>query len=209
MSKLDDLFSQNMAWAESVKASRPDHFINLSQKHAPKYLWLGCSDSRVNPAKLLNLPAHEIFVHRNIANLVSNQDINVMSVVQYAVEALSVKHIVICGHRFCGGIKAVLDGQLSGPIREWLKPVVDLKASIEDRLDQFSNEQRCDELCKQNVIQQVINVCNSSTVQGAWKQGEELFVHGWVYDLETGLLNSLISDISSNKGIPSIAEEYF
>ena len=209
LSELSELFSRNVAWADKIKSRTPHFFKNLSKKHKPKYLWIGCSDSRTAPDRLLNLPSEEIFVHRNIANQIHSDDTNCMSVVQYAVDQLKVSHIVVCGHSYCGGVRAALDGQTSGPIDQWLRPLTTLKTSISKKLEKSSSEEKSATLGELNVVKQVTNLCNSTTVQSAWKMGIKLSIHGWMFDIKTGIVKDLLGDIKSAETAASIQEQYF
>ena len=198
MEKLESLFIKNKAWAKAIKEKNPEFFSELSKQQTPEYLWIGCSDSRVPENKIVDLPAGEIFVHRNIANLVVHTDLNSLSVIQYAVEVLKVKHIIVCGHYGCGGIKAALDGYEHGLIDNWLRHIKDVRRFHDAKLANLNHKEKCDLLCELNVIEQVRNVCNTTIIQKAWRQGRELDVHGWVYDIADGTLKDLDDCISSN-----------
>ncbi len=198
MKKLKNLFDNNQAWARAIKEKNPDFFTELSKQQTPDYLWIGCSDSRVPENKIVDLPAGEIFVHRNIANVVVHTDLNSLSVIQYAVEVLKVKHIIVCGHYGCGGIKAAMDNNKHGLIDNWLRHIKDVRRFHEHKLEGLSHEEKLDLLCELNVVEQVRNICNSTIVQDAWERGCELHVHGWVYDIANGTLKDLDDCISSN-----------
>lgn len=186
-----------MAWASEIKEENPDFFTELSKQQAPDYLWIGCSDSRVPANQIVNLPPGEIFVHRNIANIVVHTDLNCLSVIQYAVEVLEVKHIVVCGHYGCGGIKASMEETEHGLIDNWLRHIQDVSRFNADKLDGKEYGEQLDLLCELNVVEQVINVCNTTIVQNAWKNGVELSVHGWIYSIENGILKDLDTCINS------------
>lgn len=189
---LRHLFENNKKWAETIKAKDPDFFLKLSRQQAPEYLWIGCSDSRVPANEIVNLLPGEIFVHRNIANVVIHTDLNCLSVIQYAVEVLKVKHIIVCGHYGCGGVKAALENKAYGLIDNWLRNIKDIYLHHKARLEEQENDQdRFNLLCKLNVIEQVANVSHTTIVQNAWKSGHELSVHGWIYSIEDGLLKDL------------------
>lgn len=193
-----------MAWATSVTEKDPEFFSRLSRQQAPEYLWIGCSDSRVPANQIVNLPPGEVFVHRNIANVVVHTDLNCLSVIQFAVEVLNVKHIIICGHYGCGGIKAAMEDQQLGLIDNWLGHVRDVIRFNVDRFEGLTQDQKLDLLCELNVKEQVTNICNTTIVQNAWKQGRELTVHGWIYNIENGILKDLdtcvtTSDMNSRK----------
>lgn len=197
MKTLKHLFENNLRWANEVKEKKPDFFSKLSKQQAPEYLWIGCSDSRVPANEIVDLPPGEVFVHRNIANVVVHTDLNCLSVVQYAVDVLKVKHIIVCGHYGCGGIKAALDGHEHGLIDNWLRHIKDVYRFNADELDTLGDKEKLDRLCELNVLEQVTNVCNSTIVQNAWKNGANLSVHGWVYGIENGILQDLQTCVSS------------
>lgn len=204
MKTLKHLFDRNVAWATSVTEKDPEFFSRLSRQQAPEYLWIGCSDSRVPANQIVNLPPGEVFVHRNIANVVVHTDLNCLSVIQFAVEVLNVRHIIICGHYGCGGIKAAMEDQQLGLIDNWLGHVRDVIRFNADRFEGLTQDQKLDLLCELNVKEQVTNICNTTIVQNAWKQGRELTVHGWIYNIENGILKDLdtcvtTSDMNSRK----------
>ncbi len=192
MKDLNRLLDQNRAWAEGIKASDPDFFQTLAKQQSPKFLWIGCSDSRVPANQLVGLIPGEMFVHRNVANVVVHTDFNCLSVMQYAVDVLQVDHIIICGHHGCGGVKAALENSQLGLIDNWLRHVQDVIRDHEPALMKIDDEtKRLDRLCELNVTEQVLNVCRTTIVQSAWQRGQELVVHGWIYGLEDGLLRDL------------------
>jgi len=192
MKTLQPLFDNNREWAARISKEQPGFFEQLSKQQSPEYLWIGCSDSRVPANTILNLPPGEIFVHRNIANVVVQDDPNGLSVIQYAVEVLKVKHIIICGHYGCGGVRAAMEPDSHGLIDNWLEHIRDVYRYHREQLDAIDDpEKRTDRLCELNVIEQVANVCNTSMVSNAWKSGQELHVHGWIYRLADGLLHDL------------------
>ncbi len=192
MRVLENLFKKNRKWAEKVKKSDPDFFLNLSKQQKPKYLWIGCSDSRVPANEIVGMRPGEIFVHRNIANLVIHTDLNCLSVIQYAVEVLKVKHIIVCGHYGCGGIQAALDNIEHGLIDNWLRNIKDLYRYHLAKINTLPNEiEKINLLCELNVVEQVTNICHTTMVQSAWKSGQELSVHGWIYSIEDGILKDL------------------
>ena len=199
MKKLQYLFDSNLAWANEIKQKTPEFFSQLSKQQAPEYLWIGCSDSRVPANQIVRLPPGEVFVHRNIANLVVHSDLNCLSVIQFAVEVLKVKHIIVCGHYGCGGIKAALEKTEHGLIDNWLRHVKDVIRFNADKLDGLGDEEKVDKLCELNIIEQVRNVCDTSIVKKAWRAGAELSVHGWVYSIENGILKDLDASVSSLK----------
>jgi carbonic anhydrase len=205
MRVLRHLFDTNREWATRIKESNPNFFLKLSNQQTPEYLWIGCSDSRVSENLLVGKMPGEIFVHRNIANVVVHSDLNCLSVMQFAVEVLKVKHIIVCGHYGCGGIKAAMDNQEHGLIDNWLRHIKDVYRYHQNRIDSFqSNEDKFNLLCELNVIEQVANVCHTTIVQNAWKSGRELAVHGWIYAIETGLLKDLDVCITKKSEISKI-----
>lgn len=191
MKRLKHLFDRNQDWAASIKASDPEFFSSLSNQQSPEYLWIGCSDSRVPATQIVNMPPGEIFVHRNIANVVVHTDLNCLSVIQYAVEILKVKHIIVCGHYGCGGVQASMDDRQYGLIDSWLLHIKDVKRNNEQQFTGLSEHQQFDLLCELNVKSQVSNVCDTSIVQNAWRNGANLTVHGVIYSIENGILRSL------------------
>lgn len=199
MKKLTHLFERNVKWANEIKDKDPEFFTQLSKQQAPEYLWIGCSDSRVPANQIVALPPGEIFVHRNIANVAVHSDLNCLSVIQFAVDALKVKHIVVCGHYGCGGIKAAMGNQENGLIDNWLGHIKDVSRFHAEELDQLDDHARFNRLCELNVLEQATNVCNSSVVQSAWKNGADLSVHAWIYSIEDGLLKDLNLSVSSSQ----------
>ena len=191
MGTIKHLFDRNREWATAIKAENPDFFSMLSKQQNPEYLWIGCSDSRVPANQIVNMPPGEVFVHRNIANVVVHSDLNCLSVIQYAVEVLKVEHIVVCGHYGCGGVKAAMSDEHFGLLDSWLSHIKDVKRFNEDKLKDLSAQEQFDLLCELNVQEQFAHVCNTSVVQNAWEKGQELTVHGWIYSIENGILHSL------------------
>ena len=205
MKVLRHLFENNQNWAKKVRDEDPEFFTKLSDQQKPEYLWIGCSDSRVPANEIVGLPSGELFVHRNIANMVIHTDINCLSVIQYAVDVLKVKHIIVCGHYDCGGVKGAMSNQSNGLVDNWLRHIRDLYSKYATTLDQISDEKgRIDKLCELNVIEQVANVCHTTIVQDAWKRGQELTVHGWVYSLKNGLLQDLHVCVRTPEELSSI-----
>ncbi|HAB55489.1 MAG TPA: carbonate dehydratase [Cellvibrionales bacterium] len=191
MKTLQHLFDNNAAWAEKIKASDPKFFDRLSEQQTPDYLWIGCSDSRVPATQIINLPPGEVFVHRNIANVVVHNDTNCLSVIQFAVEVLKVKHIIVCGHYGCGGVKAAVEDQDHGLINEWLAHIKEVKQKHLAELTELSAEQKNNRMCELNVIEQVKHVSETAAVQQAWKNGNAVSIHGWIYDISDGILHDL------------------
>ena len=199
MSKLAYLFENNLTWATEIKQQNPEFFSDLSKQQAPEYLWIGCSDSRVPANQIVRLPPGEVFVHRNIANVVVHTDLNCLSVIQYAVEVLKVKHIIVCGHYGCGGVKASMEDHAHGLIDNWLRHVRDVGRIHAEKLHGLEHEAKLNLLCELNVVEQVNNVCNSTIVQSAWRTGADLTVHGWIYSINDGVLKDLNTSIASIK----------
>jgi len=197
MSGLDELFERNRAWAAATTAEDPDFFARLAERQTPEYLWIGCSDSRVPANQIVGLPPGDVFVHRNVANVVVHTDLNCLSVLQYAVDVLAVKHVVVCGHYGCGGVKAALEGSRHGLVDNWLRHVMDVNEKHADELASAPEERRLDRLCELNVVEQAMNVCQTTIVEDVWARGQELTVHGLVYGLRDGLLRDLGVSTSS------------
>jgi carbonic anhydrase len=192
MRVLNHLFEANRNWAAGATTVDPEFFQNLSNQQKPEYLWIGCSDSRVPANQILGLAPGEVFVHRNIANVVIHSDFNCLSVIEYAVHVLKVKHIIVCGHYGCGGVGAALQNNKLGLIDNWLRHIRDVREKHADILAGIDDDEaRLSKLCELNVIEQVHNVCHTTIVQSAWEAGQELAVHGWVYGLEDGILHDL------------------
>ncbi|MBE9562959.1 MAG: carbonate dehydratase [Proteobacteria bacterium] len=205
MKVLNKLFEKNKDWAERVTKENPQFFTQLAKDQKPEYLWIGCSDSRVPAIQVVDLLPGELFVHRNIANVVVHTDLNCLSVIQYAVEVLKVKHIIICGHYGCGGVKAALGECQYGLIDNWLRHIKDVYRCYAEEIDSLEDEDaRFRLLCEKNVVEQVANVCNTTIVQNAWNSGRELVVHGWIYDMADGMLKDLDVCITGLDQIASI-----
>ena len=188
---LTRLFEYNRDWAQRVEAAEPGFFEKLSHLQAPEYLWIGCSDSRVPANQIVGLLPGEVFVHRNIANVVVHTDLNCLSVIQYAIDVLKVKHIMVVGHYGCGGVTAALKRQRVGLVDLWLRHVQDVHAKHLARIDALPAAERVDRLCELNVIEQVLNVAHTMVVQDAWQRGQDLTVHGWIYGLRDGMMRDL------------------
>jgi carbonic anhydrase len=195
---LEDLKANNRAWAKRKIAADAGFFQRLESQQAPKYLWIGCSDSRVPANEIVDLDPGELFVHRNVANLAPPQDANYLSVLQFAVDVLKVEHILVVGHYGCGGVKAAVDGKRRGLVDHWLHPIREVNHDHRQELESISSEhERHNRLCELNVIRQVRNVASDVFVQDAWARGQTLSVHGWVYSLHTGLINDLDVTVGS------------
>jgi carbonic anhydrase len=204
---LTKLIESNRAWAEKITAQEPDFFRKLSEQQSPEYLWIGCSDSRVPANQIVGLTPGELFVHRNVANVVVHTDLNCLSAMQYAVEVLKVKHIIVCGHYGCGGVRAAMLNSKLGLIDNWLRHIQDVAQKHVDLLAGIADEsERVDKLCELNIIEQVTNVCQTTIVQSAWESGQELIVHGWVYGLSDGLIRDLNIHIAAQGELAAIYE---
>jgi carbonic anhydrase len=198
MHSLTHLFAQNRSWAEAIKQRDPEFFQKLSRQQRPEYLWIGCSDSRVPANEIIGLLPGEVFVHRNIANVVVHTDLNCLSVIQFAVDVLKVKHIMVVGHYGCGGVQVTLRGERVGLADNWLRHVQDVKGKHDASLSRLADySARVALLCELNVVEQVANVCATTMVQDAWSRGQELTIHGWIYGLRDGLLRDLKTSASS------------
>ena len=188
---LDELFDNNRRWARKTEEREPGFFSRLLAQQTPQYLWIGCADSRVPANELVDLLPGELFVHRNVANVVSHSDLNALSVIQFAVDGLQVKHIIVVGHSNCGGVRAALDDLRHGLVDNWIRHVKDVRRLHQDLLDAIAPERRLQALCELNVLEQARNVCATSIVEDAWGRGQSVVVHGWVYGLHNGLLEDL------------------
>lgn len=194
MGTLERALARNKAWAERMKKADPDFFKRLSTQQAPKYLWVGCSDSRVPANQIIDMPPGEVFVHRNIANVVSPSDLNFLSVLQYAVDVLAVHNIIVCGHYGCGGVHASLDGKDHGLIDNWLNHIRLVSRLHADKLEALDPHERADRLCELNVMEQTRNVVNTTIVRNAWERGQDLHVYGVIYSLRDGVLSTLTTE---------------
>jgi carbonic anhydrase len=205
MRTLKHLIERNRAWADKMTTQDPQFFERLASLQNPTYLWIGCSDSRVPANQIIGLLPGEVFVHRNIANVVVHTDLNCLSVIQYAVEVLNVEHIIVTGHYGCGGVRAAMQNQELGLIDNWLRHIKDVYQKHEHDLEAISDEgRRFDRFCELNVIEQVANVCHTTIVQGAWRRGQTLSVHGFIYGLQNGLLRDLNITISGADELPTL-----
>ncbi len=211
MKKLQHLFESNRIWSERIRRQDPEFFSKLARQQSPEYLWIGCSDSRVPANEIVDLLPGELFVHRNVANVVTHTDLNCLSVIQFAVDVLKVKHIIVVGHYGCSGVGAALRGDRIGLCDNWLRHVQDVRQKHEERLAMLTDTRaRGDRLCELNVVEQVANVCQTTMVQDAWERGQDLTVHGWVYGLRDGLVRDLefsatTADEASTRYIAALA----
>jgi carbonic anhydrase len=198
------LFEKNRAWSARMTEKDPEFFARLVEQQAPEYLWIGCSDSRVPANEIVDLAPGEMFVHRNVANVVVHTDLNCLSVLQFAVDVLKVKDVIVCGHYGCGGVRAALEGIKVGLADNWLRHVVDVRDKHAELLAGIEDPAvRLDRMCELNVIEQVSNVCQTTVVQDAWARGQELAVHGWIYRLQDGRLHDLRMCVTCADELPT------
>lgn len=208
MKTLNHLLQANKAWAKTINEDDPLFFDNLSKQQTPEFLWIGCSDSRVPANQIVNLLPGEVFVHRNIANMVIHTDLNCLSVVQYAIEVLKVKHVMVVGHYGCGGVRAAVDGCDHGLIDNWLRHIQDVDRMHNEELGQLTDEEtRHNRLCELNVYEQVRNLCSTTIVKDAWARGQELHIHGWIYDLHDGMVRDLNLCVSGQGELPTNTQD--
>jgi carbonic anhydrase len=192
MKSLAKLFDNNRAWAQEIKERHPRFFHKLAAQQSPEYLWIGCSDSRVPANEIVGLLPGELFVHRNVANIVVHSDMNCLSVLQYALDVLHVKHVIVCGHYGCGGVKAAIEDHPHGLIDNWLRPIGDIRLRNAAELAALPDDHtRMNRLCELNVSEQVLNVARTTVARDAWVRGQEFAVHGWIYSIEDGLIRDL------------------
>ncbi|NGX54471.1 MAG: Carbonic anhydrase 2 [Chlamydiae bacterium] len=205
MRELKLLFEKNRQWAEEHIKDDPDYFQRLSEGQNPTYLWIGCSDSRIPANEVVGLAPGELFVHRNVANLFIHTDFNCLSVLQYAIDYLQIKHVIVCGHYDCGGVKAALGDEQLGLVDNWLRNIRDVYARSKDELEAIKDDTlRCNRLVELNVIQQVLNIGHTTIVQNGWSRGQKISIHGWLYDLPKGKLIDLKCCVSSPKQLEEI-----
>jgi carbonic anhydrase len=213
---LSELFENNRQWAIDTEQREPGFFSRLLKQQTPQYLWIGCADSRVPANELVGLLPGELFVHRNVANVVAHSDLNALAVIQYAVDALRVQHIIVVGHSNCGGVKAALNDLRLGLVDNWIRHVKDVRFKHKAWLDRVPAQRRVDALCELNVLEQALNLCYTTVVQDAWTRGQSVVVHGWVYGLHNGLLEDLamtcacLSDVSVayDRALAAIHQRY-
>ncbi|MEO7933556.1 MAG: carbonate dehydratase [Chthoniobacterales bacterium] len=208
MEDIKKLFVNNRLWAAEIERTNPGIFKRLSQQQAPKFLWIGCADSRVPANEIVGLDPGELFVHRNVANVVVHADLNCLSVIQFAVDVLKVEHIIVTGHYGCGGVRAALKGQRVGLADNWLRHVQDVRLKHQASLEELTTDEcRCDRLCELNVIEQVINVCQTTVVEDAWERGQELAVHGFIYGVADGILHNLEVSITDPAALSEVYQK--
>jgi len=209
---LQELLDNNRRWVAGITAETPDFFSRLAGQQNPKYLWIGCADSRVPANEIVGLLPGELFVHRNVANVVVHTDLNCLSVLQYAIEVLHVEHVIVCGHYGCGGIAAAYDGLRLGLIDNWLRHIQDIRELHNNIIDPLSSEDAKRLLCELNVLEQVTNVCQTTIIQDAWQRKQPVQVHGWIYDLHDGLLRDLGLTVEGQdqltKGYSEVLDRY-
>jgi carbonic anhydrase len=198
---IQDLFTHNRAWAAQMERERPGFFTNLKSQQSPKYMWIGCSDSRVPANQITGLEPGEVFVHRNVANVVVHSDLNALSTIQFAVERLKVQHVMVVGHYGCSGVQAALEGARIGLADNWLRHIKDVRDRHRGLLDAIPEHARHDALVELNIVEQVVNVTQSTVMQDAWSRGQNVTVHGWVYGVHDGLLKDLILSVATNNGL--------
>jgi len=196
VSLLPELLENNRLWAKKMEAARPGFFSSLLKQQGPKYLWIGCADSRVPANELVDLDPGELFVHRNVANVVVHSDLNCLSVMQFAIDVLKVRHVIVVGHSQCGGVAAALENRSVGLVDNWIRHVQDVRNRHADWLATVAEDERVNALCELNVVEQALNVCQTTVVQEAWRRGQEVVVHGWCYRLHNGLLKDLMMTVS-------------
>jgi carbonic anhydrase len=201
---INTLFEHNRAWAAQMEAERPGFFTSLVQQQTPKYMWIGCSDSRVPANLLTGLEPGEVFVHRNVANVVVHSDLNALSTIQFAVERLKVEHVMVVGHYGCSGVRAALEGARIGLADNWLRHIQDVRDRHQSLINGIAEECRCDALVQLNVIEQVVNVAQSTVLQDAWSRGQNVSLHGWVYGIHDGLLQDMRVTVTGNNGLESM-----
>ena len=203
MNEIEIVLNKNREWSRRMTEGQPDYFQKLAAQQAPDFLWIGCSDSRVPANEIVGMLPGELFVHRNVANLVYPSDLNCLSVIEYAVDVLKIRHIIVCGHYGCGGIYAALDNQVHGLIDNWLTRIKDIYVQHREEIDALeTKEERVDRMCELNVIDQVKSVTHTTIVQDAWARGQELSVHAWVYGLKDGLVNDLGVHVDNSSQVP-------
>lgn len=210
MERINELLESNRRWAEEIKAEDPQFFERLSESQSPDFLWIGCSDSRISPTSSVGMLPGEMFVHRNVANLVNHSDMNCLAVLQFAIEVLKVEHIIVCGHYGCGGVKAAFDDARYGLVDNWLRHIQDTMHKYEGDLAKLPNyDARLDKLCELNIIEQVVNVGETTIVQDAWDRGQKLFIHGWIYRIAEGIYRDMKITVKSLDELDRFRDETY
>ena len=207
MTELNNLFANNRAWAADIVRQRPGFFTGLANQQRPKYMWIGCSDSRVPANEITGLDPGEVFVHRNVANVVVHSDLNALSTIQFAVERIKVEHVMVVGHYGCSGVQAALEGERIGLADNWLRHIQDVRDRHRDVMEAMPDHGRAAALCELNVIEQVMNVAQSTVLQDAWARGQNVTLHGWVYGLSDGLLHDLHMTITGESDLDVLYRE--
>ena len=207
MTELNNLFANNRAWAANIMRQRPGFFTGLANQQRPKYMWIGCSDSRVPANEITGLDPGEVFVHRNVANVVVHSDLNALSTIQFAVERIKVEHVMVVGHYGCSGVQAALEGARIGLADNWLRHIQDVRDRHRDVMDVMPEHGRAAALCELNVIEQVMNVAQSTVLQDAWARGQDVTLHGWVYGLSDGLLHDLHMTVTAASDLDALYRE--
>jgi len=207
MTELNNLFANNRAWAADIQRRRPGFFTDLANQQRPKYMWIGCSDSRVPANEITGLDPGEVFVHRNVANVVVHSDLNALSTIQFAVERIKVEHVMVVGHYGCSGVQAALEGARIGLADNWLRHIQDVRDRHRDVMDAMPEHGRAAALCELNVIEQVMNVAQSTVLQDAWARGQNVTLHGWVYGLSDGLLHDLHMTVTGDSDLDALYRE--
>jgi carbonic anhydrase len=207
MTELNNLFANNRAWAADIVRKRPSFFTNLANQQRPKYMWIGCSDSRVPANEITGLDPGEVFVHRNVANVVVHSDLNALSTIQFAVERIKVEHVMVVGHYGCSGVQAALEGARIGLADNWLRHIQDVRDRHRDVMEAMPDHGRAAALCELNVIEQVVNVAQSTVLQDAWARGQNVTLHGWVYGLSDGLLHDLHMTVTGDSDLDALYRE--
>jgi carbonic anhydrase len=198
---LRHLLNHNKQWAASMERDKPGFFTGLSKQQHPRYMWIGCSDSRVPANQITGLEPGEVFVHRNVANVVVHSDLNALSTIQYAVDMLKVEHVIVCGHYGCGGVHAALENVRVGLADNWIRHIQDVRDVNAERLFKLPQDKRLNALCELNVVHQVLNVAQSTVMQDAWARGQTVSLHGWIYGVHDGVLHDLLITLSSQEGV--------
>lgn len=209
MKSLPELFRNNEAWRKNVEAANPEFFKTLASQQAPNLLWIGCADSRVPANEIIGVMPGEVFVHRNVSNLVIHTDLNMLSVLQFAVEVLGVEHVIITGHYGCGGVAAAMEDQSHGLIDNWLRGIREQYLQSLEALEALPEAQRHDRMCELNVARQVVNMGNTTVVQDAWKRGQKLNIHGWIYSLHNGQLHDLELTIQNDDELRAVEQGHY
>jgi carbonic anhydrase len=208
--RIKSLLESNRRWAEELKAADPQFFERLSEAQTPEFLWIGCSDSRISPTSSVGMLPGEMFVHRNVANLVNHSDMNCLAVMQFAVEVLKVEHVIVCGHYGCGGVKAAFDDARYGLVDNWLRYIQDTMHKYQAEIEKLPDyEARLDKLCELNIIEQIISVGETTIVQDAWERGQKLFVHGWIYRIDEGIYRDMDVTIRSLAELEEMRDETY